>query len=162
MLCHLLAPPIQATSHRLVAHYLPRLSPTAVQEVFDLQHPAVHAFDLRELARPGCPLGHDRLQARQLLRTARAHRPPFFESRCRLASTSSRSSAMCTAAKSSGARPSRLSAESTPVAYSSSAESCVASSADLWGMSRLSCLRSARTLGCKALRMAVWTFLSAA
>ena len=28
-------------------------------------------------------------------------------------------------------------------------------------MSRLSCLRSARTLGCKALRIAVFTFLSA-
>src|SRR2546428_693251 len=113
---HLLAPGIQAASHRRIAHYLSLLRPAAVQEVFGIQHPAMHAFDLRELARPGCSLGHDGLQARQLLPTARAHRPPFFESRCRLASTSSRSSAVCTVAKSSGAIPSRLSAQSTPAA----------------------------------------------
>ena len=63
----LFAPRIQATCHRGVAHHLPRLSPAAVQEVFDLHHPAVHAFDLRELARPGRPLRHDRLQACPLL-----------------------------------------------------------------------------------------------
>ena len=58
----------------------PGLRPTAVQEVFDFQHPAVHALDLRKLVCPGGPLGHDRLQARQLLRTAaRLQAPLFFQ-----------------------------------------------------------------------------------
>ncbi len=59
----------------------------------------MHPLDLRERLPPGCPLGHTGLQACQLLRTAPTHRPPFFASRSRLASTSSRSSAVRTAAR---------------------------------------------------------------
>jgi len=61
LLRHLLAPPIQAACHRGVAYYLLRLSPAAVQDVFDIQYPAMHAFDLRELVHPDHPLGHNGL-----------------------------------------------------------------------------------------------------
>src|SRR5205823_13263823 len=158
---HLLAPPIQATSHRGVAHHLPRLSPTAVQDGFDLQHPAVHAFDLRELACPGRPLSHNNLKACQLLRAPRAHRPPFFESRCRLASTSSKAWAASTVAYLKGCSPSVFRAVKIPEAYSSSTASCLASSADALGICFLSCLRTSRTLSCMCLRRAVFTCLSA-
>src|SRR5260370_723140 len=73
---HPCAPPIQAASHRGVAHHLPGLSQAFVKEMFDLHHPLMHAFDLRELVCPGGPLGRDRLQACQLLRPERACGPP--------------------------------------------------------------------------------------
>jgi len=113
---HLCAPHIQAASHRRVAHALSLLCPVAVQEVFDREHPAMHALDLRQLLCPGGPLGHDRLQARQLLRTARAYNPPFFESCCRLASTSSNRSAASTVAYLKGCSPSVLRPVKIPAA----------------------------------------------
>src|SRR5216683_3362143 len=113
---HLCAPSVQAACHRRIAHALSLLRPVAVQEVFDREHPAVHALDLRQLLCPGGPLGHDRLQARQLLHTARAYSPPFFESCCRLASTSSNRSAASTVAYLKGSSPSVLRAVKIPAA----------------------------------------------
>jgi len=113
---HALAPAIQAASYRCIAHFLSLLRPVPVQEVFDREHPAVHAFDLRQLVCPGGPFGHDGLQARQLLCTACAYRPPFFESCCRLASISSNKSVASTVAYLRGSSPSVLSAVKIPAA----------------------------------------------
>ena len=114
--CHLLSPAIQAASYCFVPHALSRLSPTSIQNMLNREHPAVHACDLCQLAAPLGSLSYDVLQAGQFLFTLPTYRPPFFASRCRLASTASRSLAVWTAAKSKGAVPSRLSAESIPAA----------------------------------------------
>src|SRR5258707_69032 len=111
-----LVPAIQAASYRCIDHFLSLLRPVPVQEVFDREHPAVHAFDLRQLVCPGGPFGHDGLQARQLLCTACAYRPPFFESCCRLASISSNKSVASTVAYLRGSSPSVLSAVKIPAA----------------------------------------------
>src|SRR5947209_13010952 len=98
VLRHLFAPRIQAASHCGIAHCLPRLSAAFVQDVFDIDDPAVHVIDLDELARPGYRFSDNRLQASHLLRDQRAYCSPFFSNLCRLASTSSKALAASPAA----------------------------------------------------------------
>ncbi len=116
LLCQKLAPGIQAASHHRMAHDLCGLRPTAVQNVFGLQHPLLHAPDLRQRCRPADAFSDDGDHSGQLLGHERADGSPFFPSRCRLASTSSRSSPARTAGYSKGSVPSRFSAVSTPSA----------------------------------------------
>jgi hypothetical protein len=111
-----LTPAIQAMAHGLVAHDLPKACPTAIQEMFGLQNPLAHAGHLRELGSPDGAFCHNGDQSHHLLMAPWTYSFPFFSSRCRLASISSRSSPACTAAKSNGAVPSRLSAVRMPAA----------------------------------------------
>src|SRR6266567_7530378 len=102
--------------HCRIAYHSPRLSPASIQDLLHIAYPLSHAFHLLDLLCPVASFCHDDSQARQFLDTQQTYCPPFFSSRSRLAATSSRSSPVCTAAKSNGARPSRLSAVSIPAA----------------------------------------------
>ena len=75
-----MSPGIQALPDRRIAHLFFGLGPPPVQDVLDLKQPLVQALDLRQWLAPGGPLGHNGLQARQLLCHKRAHGPPFFPS----------------------------------------------------------------------------------
>src|SRR6266487_4088974 len=98
------------------AHDLSGLRPGASQDVFGIEHPLLDTLDLRQGCRPADAFSHDGLPTRQLLGHQRAYGSPFFPSRSRLASTSSRSSPARTAGYSKGSVPSRFSAVSTPSA----------------------------------------------
>src|SRR2546421_9087610 len=148
-------------SHRHVVHLFSLWRQVLVQEMFDFEQPAVQAFDLRQLVFPDSPLSHNGLKACQLLRTQPAHGPPFLPSCCRLASISSKIALSSTVAYLKGWSPSVFSAVTMPVAYSSSTASCLASGGEAVVRCFLICLRTSLTLGCRRLRMAVLTCLSA-
>lgn len=74
---HAFTPAIQAPSHRHIAHRFSLRHRAFIQEMLDLEQPAVQVFDLRQLVSPGSPLRYDALQAGQLLGNQRAHWPFF-------------------------------------------------------------------------------------
>jgi hypothetical protein len=75
---HLLPPAIQATPDHDIAHRRSCVRWAGVQEVLDREQPAVQLCDRRPLIRPGSLLGHDGLQACELLRARLASGPPFL------------------------------------------------------------------------------------
>lgn len=109
-----LVPVIETALDLGIAQAFSWLGPAAVEDVLDIQHPLVHALDLRQGLLPGGSRGDNRLEASHLLSHQRAYSRPLFSSCSRLASTSSNASAAVTAGYLNGKFPSKFSAVSMP------------------------------------------------
>src|SRR5258707_15783651 len=98
----------------LVVHCFSWGCPTAVQNMFRIQNPLAHSFDLLNRLCPGISLGHEQLETGQFLAAHGTHDGPFFSRTCRELSTASKASAAAPAGYSKGKRPSKCKAVCIP------------------------------------------------